>query len=581
MGEPRAYRPVPARPALAAAAAAAALATVAAFGGDDDPLPLDLDAATDARPADAAPDAAPDAATGAPALALDAASYDLGPTPVLVTGETRAATLTLTNSGDAPATGLTLAASPATAELRLLSNCGAALAAQASCTILAQLDPTIAGAKTFVVTVAAAEGAGPSATVTGLAGARVRLSLSTVAVGTTTTDGRVVSAPAGLDCGLGMTACEHVFTTAAPIVLTATDDGNGTLSEWGAPDCPVTGPCTLAPTRNHTLPTTFHAPLAVTSASPAGTADQADGVALDSDLGVVLAGRRGDQALVTRLDGVAGEVVTAATFGPAPRHALAVAVAADRTIATAGVEGDDLVVASAPLDLQTEPVKHLRSGGAGRGRAICHDAMNRIYAAGDQGSRMAWGRWPAGASTPEWFVDATTPSGTALAVACDAEVLWVGGALADQTGWLGKLDAATGAVLTPTPVAGTRKVGGVATSAALGAGHVVVAGSTADTLVVRRYDEALAEVWTRTFAAAADVTPGVAIDPVTGAIYVAYVTTGGCALRKLTAAGAPVWVRSGLGAHCQAVAADGDGAVVAGWTTVGADRKYFVRKYFH
>ncbi len=562
--------------------ALALLGALAACGDDGDARVADVDAATDAPTADGPVIDGTDAATGAPVLALDQATYTLGPDPVLVSGDTDAATMTLRNTGTGPATALTFAVTPATSELTVISSCGTSLAAGASCTVMAQLDPTSAGMKMFTVTVSSAEAAGDSALVSGLAGSRVRLTITNLAVGTTTTDGRVVSAPAGIDCGLGMTACEFIFTTAGPVTLTATDDGAGTLADWGVTECAVTGPCVLALTRNYTATTIFHAPLAVVSASAAGTSDEANGVDLDLDTSIVLAGAQGTAALLARLDGVEGLPVAAMTFGPATRRSLDVSIAPDRTVAAAGEQSGDAVMSAAPTELASEPIKQVIAGaGVDRGNGICHDDLNRVYMVGDHGDRMSWGRWPAGSATPEWLLDTTTPQGVALGATWDADTLWIAGALANQTGWLGKVDAATGALLTPTTVAGTMQIAGVAGYGTTAGGDLVVVGWTTNTLVVRRYRPALTEVWTRTFPALDGIQPDVAIEAETGAIYVAYDAAGGCTLRKLAGNGTPLWTRAGLGSHCQDVAVDSDGAVVVGWTMVNADRKYFVRKYFH
>jgi hypothetical protein len=200
---------------------------------------------------------------------------------------------------------------------------------------------------------------------------------------------------------------------------------------------------------------------------------------------------------------------------------------------------------------------------------------------GDHADHMSWGRYPTGMVTPTYLLDATTPQGTALGVTIDDTILWVAGALSDNTGWLGKIDAATGALMTPTTVTGTRLISSVAAYGTTAGGDLVVAGWTNGNLVVRRYTSALAEVWTRTYAAADNIHPDLAIDAETGAIYIAYDTSTGCTLRKIKGDGSPVWTRANLGTHCDDVAVDADGAVVVGWTQVGGDHKYFVRKYFH
>ncbi|MBZ0238873.1 MAG: hypothetical protein K8M05_41565, partial [Deltaproteobacteria bacterium] len=271
-----------------------------------------------------------------------------------------------------------------------------------------------------------------------------------------------------------------------------------------------------------------------------------------------------------------------ATFGPATRRSLDVSIAADRMVAVAGEENGDATLSLSPMDLQTEPTRQVLTGaGVDRANGICHDPMNRVYMVGDHGANMSWGRWPAGSATPDYLLDATTPQGVALGATWDADVLWVAGALANQTGWLGKIDAATGALVTPTTVTGMMLASSVAAYGTEAGGDLVVAGWTTGNLVVRRYTSDLAEVWTRTYPSAGDIHPDVAIEPETGAIYVAYDTSTGCTLRKIKGDGSPVWTREALGTHCEDVAVDVVGAIVAGWTQVGADRKYFARMYFH
>lgn len=566
---------------LLAAAAGVGLGALAGCGGDDETRPLDVDASTDAPLPDAVPDAPIDAAAGAPMLALDQAAYTIGPDPVLVSNATGAALMTLRNDGGGAATDLVFTVAPATGELAVISNCGTSLAPGASCTVSAQLDPSSAGMKMFTVTVASAEGPGDAATVSGVGGSRVRLVINNIAVGAATIDGRVTSAPAGIDCGAGMTACEHIFTVPGPVVLTALDDGAGTLSEWAITGCAVTDPCVLDLTRNYTASVGFTAPMSIASTSAAGTSDEAHGVDIDLDGSVVIAGRLGTQALLARHDG-SGMFLGGATFGPATRRSLDVSIAGDRIVAVAGEQNGDATLSLSPVDLQTESPRQVLTGaGVDRSNGICHDPMNRIYMVGDHGDRMSWGRWPAGSATPEYVLDTTTPQGVALGATWDADVLWIAGALADQTGWLGKVDATTGALVTPTTVTGMRIASSVAAYGMAAGGDLVVVGWTTGNLVVRRYTSELAEVWTRTYPSAADIHPDVAIDAETGAIYIAYDTATGCTLRKLKGNGAPVWTRDALGTHCEDVAVDADGAVVAGWTTVGADRKYFAKKYFH
>src|SRR5690606_24245139 len=119
--------------------------------------------------------------------------------------------------------------------------------------------------------------------------------------------------------------------------------------------------------------------MSIASTSAAGTSDEAHGVDLDTDGSVVLAGRLGTRALLARHDG-AGAFVTGATFGPDGRRSLDVSLAADRTIAVAGEENGDATLSFSPVDLQTEPTRHVIAGaGADRANGICHDPMNRVY----------------------------------------------------------------------------------------------------------------------------------------------------------------------------------------------------------
>jgi hypothetical protein len=567
------------RIAMAGSLGVAALALVAC--GDDEQPTLDVDASLDAPLPDAVPDAPTDAASGAPMLALDQATYTIGPDPVLVSGDTDTALMTLRNDGAGAADDLAFTVTPASGEMSILSNCGTSLAPGAACTVSAQLNPSSAGMKMFTVSVASAAGPGDSAMVSGVAGSRVRLTLNNIAVGTATIDGRVTSAPAGIDCGTGMTACEFIFTAPAPVVLTATDDGAGTLSDWAISGCPVTGPCVLDLTRNYTATVAFSAPASVASTSATGTSDEAGGVAADNASGFVIAGTSGTSALLARFDRL-GVFVAGATFGPATRRSLDVSIATDGIVAAAGEQNDDATLSLSPADLQTEPARQVITGaGTDRSNGICHDDVNNVYMVGDHGDRMSWGRWPVGMTTPAYLLDATTPQGVALGATWDQNVLWIAGALANQTGWLGKVDAATGTLMTPTTVTGMMLASSVAAYGMTAGGDLVVAGWTTGNLVVRRYTPALVEVWTRTYPSAADIHPDVAIDAATGAIYIAYDATTGCTLRKIKGDGSPVWTRDALGTHCEDVAVNSDGAVVAGWTQVGGDRKYFAKKFFH
>lgn len=568
---------------VAVRALAAAGWLVLAACGDDDAQPLDVDASTDAPSSDAVADAPTDAASGAVMLVLDQAMYTIGPDPVLVSGDTDAALMTLRNDGTGAANDLAFTVTPATGEVTILSNCGTTLAPGAACTVSAQLDPSSAGMKMFTVSVTSAAGPGDSATVAGVGGSRVRITITNIAVGQAMIDGRVQSAPAGIDCGTGMTMCEHIFTDAAPMTLTATDDGNGTLADWAITGCDVTGPCVLDLTRNYSPTVIFHAPMAVASTSAAGVSDEAHGIDLDVETSLVLVGRLGNQSMIVRHDGGEGMFLGGSTFGPATRRSLDVSIATDRIIAVAGEQNGDATLSIVPADLQSEPTRQVITGAAtDRSNGVCHDPMNRIYTVGDRGDRMSWGRWPVGsATTPEYLFDSATPQGTALGATWDADILWIAGALANQTGWLGKVDANTGALLTPTTVSGMMLASSVAAYGTAAGGDLVVVGWTTGNLVVRRYTSALADVWTRTYPSAADIHPDVAIDAASGAIYVAYDASSGCTLRKLKGDGSPVWTRGSLGTHCEDVAVDADGAAVAGWTQVGSDRKYFAKKYFH
>ncbi|HUQ03227.1 MAG TPA: hypothetical protein VM261_12080 [Kofleriaceae bacterium] len=562
-----------------AALAFAALAFAAC--GDDELRPLDVDASLDAPLPDAVPDAAADAASGAPMLTLDEATYTIGPDPVLVSGDTDTALMTLRNDGAGAANDLAFTVTPANGEMSVLSNCGTSLAPGAACTVSAQLNPSSAGMKMFTVSVASAEGPGDSAMVSGVGGSRVRITVNNIAVGAATIDGHVTSAPAGIDCGTGMTMCEFVFTAPGPVVLTGTDDGAGTLVDWNLSGCPVTDPCVLDLTRNYTATVAFNAPASVASTSATGTSDEANGVALDAASSIVIAGRSGTSALLARFDRT-GAFVAGATFGPATRRSLDVSIATDGIVAAAGEQNSDATLSLSPADLLTEPARQVITGaGADRSNGICHDDVNNIYMVGDHGDRMSWGRWPTGMTTPAYLFDTTTPQGVALGATWDQNVLWIAGALANQTGWLGKVDAATGTLTTPTTVTGMMLASSVAAYGTAAGGDLVVAGWTTGNLVVRRYTPALVEVWTRTYASAADIHPDVAIEAETGAIYIAYDTSTGCTLRKIKGDGSPVWTRNALGTHCEDVAVNVEGAVVAGWTQVGGDRKYFAKKFFH
>jgi hypothetical protein len=280
----------------------------------------------------------------------------------------------------------------------------------------------------------------------------------------------------------------------------------------------------------------------------------------------------------------AGALLGSQTFGPATRRSNDVSIAMDGLVAAAGDENSDGLYTVAPADLQTEPTRSL-IGGVGatveHANGICHDTTNRAYVVGAIGDRILWTRYLAGAATPEYAIFASAPQGVAYGATWDTDLLWIAGALQGGTGWLGKVDANTGALMTPTNVAGMSLASSVAVYAAAASGDLVVVGWTSGNLVVRRYTPALVEVWTRMYASAADIHPDVAIDAETGAIYVAYDTSTGCTLRKLRGDGSTVWTRGSLGTHCEDVAVDADGAVVAGWTQAGADHKYFARKFFH
>lgn len=545
-----------------------------------DPVPIDA-AAIDAPMIDAPMIDAP----GPAILTWEMQAYATSPATVLIDSGTGVATMVLTNTGTGPATGLTFMATPAGGEFTITprAECLGTLAPQATCHIDVTFDPATVGVKTKMVTASAPPNLTATAAVSGTGGARVQLAITNVAVGASTTTGRVTSSPAGLDCGAGMTQCDAVFTT-APVTLTAIDTV-GTLSDWGVPGCGVATPCALPLATSANIVTTFHAPWTYTVAS---TNDQAEGVAFDPvDGSVVVGGFRGNLGLLMRLAGATGAFGSESTFGGAPvRHVLDVAVAGTRRIASVGewnaVGNYDAVKVEHAADFATTSgFQNFGDTPAERLTGVCVDGSNRVYAIGvtDPGVNMIWGRWPAQSATSDYLPNSPTAArpGTGLDIACTADSAWLVGASGGM-GWIGRIDPASsmGTLAAEQAVAGTTQASGVAT---YGTG-VVVSGHDGTTEVVRRYDASLGVLWTQTFAGVATGS-AVAVEATAGIVYVAFTDANGCTLRQLDGAtGNVAWTRSSIAAACFDLAVNADGVAVAGFLGTSS-RQLWVRKYFH
>ena len=533
---------------------------------------------------DAAVDASLDA-PGAAALSWSVATYGTMPPTVLIDGGTGVATMILTNTGTGPVSGLTFTAVPTGGAFAITprAECAGTLMPQDVCHVDVTFDPSTVGPTSKQVTVNAAPNLAATATVSGTGGARVQLTITNVAVGTSTTTGRVTSSPAGIDCGAGMTQCEAVFTT-APVTLAAIDTV-GTLSDWGVPACGVAAPCVLPLITSSTITTTFHAPWTYTMA---GSNDQAEGVAFDPAGGsVVVGGFRSNVGLLLRLDGATGAFGSETTLAGAPvRRVLDVAVAASGSVAEVGewnaVGNYDGVKSERSADFAVQSgLQNFGDTPAERLTGVCFDGSNRVHAIGvtDPGVNMIWGRWPAQSGTSDYLHNSPTAArpGTGLDIACTADTAWVVGASSGM-GWIGRIDPSgnAGTIAIEQAVAGTTYAGGVAT---FGTG-VVVSGHNGTTEVVRRYDATLGVLWTQTFSGVASGS-AVAVDPVGGIVYAAFTDANGCTLRQLDGAtGNVAWTRSGIAAACFDLAANADGVAVAGYVGTAA-RALWVRKYFH
>jgi hypothetical protein len=80
--------------------------------------------------------------------------------------------------------------------------------------------------------------------------------------------GTITSAPAGVDCGSGGTACAAPFTTGSSVTLTATADSSSVFSGWGG-DCSGEGSCTLTMSAGRSVKA-FFTPLRTLTANKAG-----------------------------------------------------------------------------------------------------------------------------------------------------------------------------------------------------------------------------------------------------------------------------------------------------------------------
>jgi hypothetical protein len=557
-----------------------------------DKVPGETDAAVDAPAIDAPVDApaidapaidapAIDApaidASAPPVLEFDQATYTF-PSPVRVDGGNAEIMLTLRNTGGSPATNIALSVLPTSG--LFVFGCSGALAPSAMCTVTASFNPEAVGVNSFTVTATSMEGPADSATVNGTGSAVLSVAMNLVPFGGAPASGMVTSNPAGISCTSG--TCMGTFTQ-TPVTLTATEPGDATLSDWGVVTCPVTTTCNVALVGDRAITTTFRTPM--TYNDNPGTVDQAEGVALTADGSyIVLVGFRSNVGFVQRIVASSGALFDQNTFtgGATVRTFRDVSIAPNTDIGVSGeVTGNmyDARKGEILADLSMERSTYYTNADAGQdyGLGVCHDQSNNLYMVGQQTGLMFFGRWAPNTYNPTWL--RTGISGTAFDVAWDFGTLWVAGTQGGS-GWLGKLNANDGAQQTFINPSMTTAVYGVFP---IGAADLFTVGANGTSVRVHRLTSGLGEVFARSYAAPGTVTGGaIVVEPTAGAVYVAATDSTTCQLYKLDGnTGNVIWSKAAFSGHCEDLAANSDGVVVAGWTGTGGNRNAIAKKYFH
>lgn len=493
---------------------------------------------------------------------------------VLITGATASVTGTIQNTGETTLAGIQVMVSEGGSEFSIATTCPDTLTALATCSMTVTLDPATVGPKVATLRVSSTQGESDAATVSGMGAAAVAVTIS--ATGTT---GRVTSSPPGIDCTVG--TCVHEFTTTS-VVLTATDDGNGTLADWGEATCPATTSCSLPLTMNRSLTADFRAP--VSNPIPSTVAGAA---AFDPDGSLLVVTRNQGSSTMSmlRLAGSTLTLLDSGTLGAAARTGYDLSVATNRVITVVGAA--EVGTAFQPFKTEIHPDLSTETGnltvsspGDGASRGVCHDATNRAYVVGSvaDAASMFWANALPGASNWDMLRNtaATAEAGVARDVAWSTSGFWVVGETGAQ-GWLGRIDGSDGSTVAETIVPGAA----VLTAVAIHGPDIIVAGRQAGTNapLIRRYTGTLGEAWSRVLSGTADSVQ-VVVDAPSGATYVASTSSVPveCSLHKIDGStGAIVWSRMVSTGSCTALAVNADGVAVIAATSGSA----LARKYFH
>jgi hypothetical protein len=209
----------------------------------------------DAPPPDAPP---PDAAVVGASLSVTPGTRSFG--VVTVDGSSASETFTVENTGNEDISDLavTLSGSSAGHFGIAASTCGAALAADASCTVDVVFSPGTAGARAAML-VASGGGDSDAASLSGTGSATLDVSVSG--------SGTVSSTPAGIACP---GTCSSAFTSAT-VSLSQSAGSGATFNGWSGA-CSGTGSCSVtldAPTRS--VSASFGAPTHTVTVEKIGT----------------------------------------------------------------------------------------------------------------------------------------------------------------------------------------------------------------------------------------------------------------------------------------------------------------------
>ena len=525
---------------------------------------------------------------GADAAAVDALVVDAVPAAVLtilgepltitdpIIGASSSLPVMIKNEGDLAATGIQI--SDDSAEVALTNNCGASLGAGQTCTVNVAMNAVSIGAKSVTLTVSGDGGIGDSATIAATAMARVTVTMNLVN-GTT---GRVQSSPAGIDCTTGV--CSALFST-SPVVLTATDDGNGTLADWGVTGCATTATCSLAvTTASASLTAVFQAPWTYVTAD--AMQNQFEGVAIDTDGSVIAVGSVGNAARATRIIGGTGTFSNSFTYSSgAVTYYRDVAINSNGIFVTGEATGAgyDAILKSLSAGLVASDADLVTSASNDTGWGIAARG-NQLIWIGGYSATNTFVKVSAAQPINELSFPATyhgrdaavSPlDGTMWAIAGTAPNAWVG-----RFAWASGNAATVPASQTYTGRAFNRLVMDAE-------GNLIIAGwvtSPDDDFTVWKLSPTFTEVWpARTIqAAGAGHAWAVDLDPF-GNIVAVGNSGGGCLIVKLRGSdGTEVFRRTIAASTCYGVASDAVGIVVVGFQDdVTITRKSFARRYFH